>query len=64
MISFTTFLILVALAVSTETILEIGSELTAASLDDPMLGAKVESIRLPQTALVDLSPTASLHWQD
>jgi len=45
-----------------DTIVEIGSILTANTLEDTDLGAQIEPLRKPQTATVDLSPSASIDW--
>ena len=42
MIPLSATILIVALAVSTDIILEIGSEITAATLDDPNMGAQIE----------------------
>ncbi|MEK9941901.1 MAG: hypothetical protein VW771_05430 [Gammaproteobacteria bacterium] len=62
MISLGVTALLIALAVASETILEIGSELTAATIDDTDMGALIEPLAAPQTTLVDLAPNASVEW--
>lgn len=62
MIPLSATILIVALAISSDIILEIGSEITAATLDDPNMGAQIEPTAPPQTSLVDLSPGASVSW--
>ena len=62
MISFGATLLVVTLWLSVDTIVEIGSILTATTLEDTDLGAQIEPLRKPQTATVDLSPSASIDW--
>jgi len=62
MIALSTTLLLVTLALATDTILEIGSEITAATINDTDMGARIEEDRSLPTAIVDLSPVAALQW--
>lgn len=62
MISLSATILLVSLALATDTILEIGSEITAATINDADMGVKLEEARSLPTKIVDLSPVAALQW--
>ncbi|MBJ78146.1 MAG: hypothetical protein QF595_09835 [Dehalococcoidia bacterium] len=64
MISISAIFLLAGLAMMTETILEIGSELTAATLADESLGARPDPTVSPPTIIVDLAPQSSIRWLD
>ena len=62
MISLSATILLVSLALATDTILEIGSEITAATINDADMGVKLEEARRLPTKIVDISPVAALQW--
>lgn len=62
MITLSATILLVSLALATDTILEIGSEITAATINDADMGVKLEEARSLPTKIVDLSPVAALQW--
>ena len=59
MIPLSATILIVALAVSSDIILEIGSEITAATLDDPNMGCLLYTSPSPRDGLLSRMPSSA-----